>query len=147
MLALSALLRGGAMKRDINLTLIAICALATALTASWPALASPGCTALKGSNKGMAVTGSHIGAGGFAKGDTLLINVLDSTITMILWDDTTNTRIKTFGNGSFRYVIPAATSDTLMVEFELSSPFNGSASWSCSPAGSSSGGSNRSSIG
>lgn len=126
------------MKCHINLKLIAICVLATALTASWPALASPGCTALKGSNKGMAVTGSHVGAGGFAKGDTLLINVLDSTLTVILWDDTTNTRITAYDKGSFKYVIPATTSDTLMIEFALRDPFNGSASWSCSSAGSSS---------
>lgn len=119
------------MKRDIEL--IAVCVLATALTASWPALASPGCTGLNGSNKGMAVTGSHVGAGGFAKGDTLLIDVLDSTLTVILWDDTTNTRLAAYEKGSFRYVIPAATQDTLMVEFELRSPFDGSSSWSCAP--------------
>jgi len=135
------------MKRDINLKLIAICVLATAWAASWPALASPGCTALHGSNKGMVVTGSHAGAGGFVKGDTLLINVLDSTLTVILWDDTANRRITTFDKGSFKYVIPATTSDTLMIEFSLRDPFNGSASWSCSAAGPSSGGSNRNSIG
>jgi hypothetical protein len=122
------------MNRDIKL--IAFCALATALLASWPALASSGCTALAGSNKGMAMTGSHIGAGGFAKGDTLMINVLDSTLTVILWDDTTNTRITAYDKGSFRYVMPAATSDTLMIEFELRAPFDGSSSWSCSAAGS-----------
>jgi len=107
------------------------------------AFASPGCTALNGSNKGMVVTGSHVGAGGFVKGDTLIVQVLDSTITAIIWDDTTNTRITTYTNGSFRYVVPATTSDTLMVEFELRPPFNGSASWSCSTAGSSPGSSSK----
>ena len=85
----------------------------------------------------MVVIGSHSGAGGFDNGDTLIINVLSPNITAFIWDDTASTKMATFGKGNFRFVIPAPTSHTLMIEFELGEPFDGSASWSCSPAGSS----------
>jgi len=130
------------MNRDTKLNLIAFCLLAMALTASWPALASTGCSAFQGrvDDQTRGEGGNRVGAG-FSKGDMLTVTIhqapgqMKEDVNLLeyaspdgpfraLTEDTPE---------SFTYTVPASTSDFIYLNF------GGARSgmvvtWRCTPA-------------
>jgi hypothetical protein len=95
------------------------------------AYASAGCTALLGTGASGAVTsGSNVGTG-FSAGDTIAFTVTAGTSNFV--DGNTGTTLVASTSSNWTYVVPAATTDQLRVQF------TSSGSWTCT-AGSGGGG-------
>jgi hypothetical protein len=127
---------------NCDIKLIAYCVLATALTASWPALASVGCGAFRGSanDQTKGEGGSRVGAG-FSKGDTLTVTIYEAPGQM---KETVNLLEYASPQGpfhvlveetsdSFTYTVPTSTSDFIYLNFGGPWP-EMIVTWGCTPA-------------
>lgn len=120
---------------------VGLTALATVLTASWPALASPGCSTFGGiagyQTKG---EGGDRAGHGFSKGDTLAVTIhqvpgqMKQTANLsqyaspdgpfrALTDDTSE---------NFTYTVPARTNDFIYLNFGSALP-GVIVTWGCTP--------------
>jgi len=130
------------MKRASSSTLFAVFVLASMTIVSWPALASEGCSAFRGSadhqTKGQG--GERVGHG-FDRGDTLTITIHRSEGQLkvganLLEYASPNGPFRALTEDSptsFTYTVPARTSDYIYLNFGSALP-GMTVTWSCTPA-------------
>jgi hypothetical protein len=127
---------------DIRLKLIAFCVLATALTASWSALASEGCGAFNGraDDQTKGEGGNRVGAG-FSKGDIITATIYQDpgqkrmTVNLLEYASPNGPfrALVKDTSDSFTYTVPANTGDFIYLNF--GGPLPGMiVTWSCTPA-------------
>lgn len=122
---------------------VGLTALATVLTASLPALASPGCSTFGGiADYQIKGEGGERAGHGFSKGDTLAVTIHQAPGQM---KQTANLLQYTSPDGPFRaltddssesftYTVPARTDD--FIYLNLGSPLPGViVTWGCTPSG------------